>query len=92
MSVSQAGSRSATLVWFVRASTRRHFQTHAENIMLQMLEAAEGGLLEARRAAVAAAERAERLEAERDAALRQVAALQAALAGESAAIVISLGA
>ena len=48
-----------------------------------MLEAAEGGLVEARRTAVATAERAERLEAERDSALRQVAALQAALAGES---------
>lgn len=50
----------------------------------QMLEAAEGGLVEARRAAVATAERGDRLEAERDSALRQVEALQAALAGESA--------
>ncbi len=48
-----------------------------------MLEAAEGSLVEARRAAVATAERGDRLSAERDAAMRQVAALQAALAGES---------
>ena len=49
----------------------------------QMLEAAERSLVEARRAAVATAERGDRLSAERDAAMRQVAALQAALAGES---------
>ncbi|EIE18393.1 hypothetical protein COCSUDRAFT_68323 [Coccomyxa subellipsoidea C-169] len=54
-----------------------HIPAHA----LQMLEAAEGSLVEARRAAVATAERGDRLSAERDAAMRQVAALQAALAG-----------
>ncbi len=52
-------------------------------MMTQMLEAAKKSLVEARLSAVATAERGDRLSAERDAAICQVAALQAALAGES---------
>lgn len=57
---------------------------------MQMLEAAEAALADARGAAAAAAERAERLEAERDAAVQQVATLQAALAGECAPRALAL--
>ncbi len=76
---------NATMDGFVCIRLVRGLSGGTGDVTVQMLEAAEGGLLEARRSAVAAAERSERLEAERDAALRQVAALQAALAGKSAA-------